>query len=239
MNAHPPTMRPPRTLAFADRVMAQVAVEPRPTPARVLLRSLRALRLGDAWAATTTAWHLALGGSGATPLLARFQSLALVLMLAVALGTGGTLAAAGAFRLVELSQTPPPPPAPPAVLEAAPSPSPSLIASPTPSDLPMASPAKNSEPGLDPAAAVPARGSRAQQQDRGDSAQKTKTRKATPSDPKRSGSGDRDRGDEEAARAGGGARIADSERSTSTPRPTPSRAGPSSASADPGGRSRE
>ncbi len=86
---------------FVDRVMAAVAQEPRPSPSRVLLRSLARLHFGDAWATVATAGHLAFGRSGAIPALLRAQSLLLVLALGVTLGGGGTLAAAGAIRVIE------------------------------------------------------------------------------------------------------------------------------------------
>jgi len=85
---------------FVDRVMVVVSQEPRPSPSRVLLRSVARLRLADAWATVLTAGHLAFARSGTIPLLLRAQSLLLVLALGVTLG-GGTLAAAGAVRVIE------------------------------------------------------------------------------------------------------------------------------------------
>ncbi len=96
---HPST--PQRTLGFIDRVMAQVAQEPRPTPARVFVGSVAHLRFRDAWSALATAGHLAFGRTGHIPALVRAQSLLLVLAFSVVVGSGGTLAAAGAIRVIE------------------------------------------------------------------------------------------------------------------------------------------
>ena len=117
---------------FADRVMAQVSQEPKPTPARVFVRSLLALRPGAAVAALATAWHLAFGHTRAIPSVVRFQSLTLLLVLAVVVGTGGTLATAGALRVIDRPADPTAPPLPVIVV----GPSPALNLSPTPSPSP-------------------------------------------------------------------------------------------------------
>ncbi len=98
--------RPPLALGFSDRVMAQVAAEPRPTPARVVVRSALRLQLGDAWSALATAAHLAFGRTGPIPALVRMQSLVLLLAFTVALGAGSTLAAAGAIGVIESQNGP-------------------------------------------------------------------------------------------------------------------------------------
>jgi|GEM_PF-6189560 len=111
MNRHPAQggpLRPvdPRLLGFSDRVMTQVAAEPRPTPARVFMRSMLHLRLRDAAAVLATAWHLAFGRTGPIPALVRVQSLVVLLVFTIAVGTGGTLAAAGAARIIESPREP-------------------------------------------------------------------------------------------------------------------------------------
>ncbi len=86
---------------FADGVMARVAQEPRPTPARVFVRSVLRFRLRDAWAALSTAARLALGPAGPIPTLVRVQSLLLLLVFTVLVSSGGALATAGAIRAIE------------------------------------------------------------------------------------------------------------------------------------------
>ncbi len=116
MSRQPPLSRQPRpTMAgpairgfagFSDRVMARVAAEPTPTPARVFLHSALRLRPRDAMATLVTAWHLAFGRSGPIPALVRVQSLVMLLVFTVVVSTGGTLAAAGAVRIVESPREP-------------------------------------------------------------------------------------------------------------------------------------
>lgn len=130
---------------FVDRVMAAVAQEPRPSPSRVLLRSLARLHFGDAWATVATAGHLALGRSGTIPALLRAQSLLLVLALGVTLG-GGTLAAAGAIRVIEDRLQAPRVEQPvlgPAVI---PSPAPTLASDPDASSSPPHDQLRDEEP---------------------------------------------------------------------------------------------
>lgn len=126
------TSRPLRTLGFVDRVMAQVAEEPQPTAARVFLRSVAGLRFRDAAAALATAGHLAFGRSVAVPTLVRAQSLVLLLVFTVVVGSGGTLAAAGAIRVIEDRNGPPPVERPLVVPQVSPSPALDASASPEP-----------------------------------------------------------------------------------------------------------
>ncbi|MEA2026957.1 MAG: hypothetical protein U9O18_09740, partial [Chloroflexota bacterium] len=139
-------MRPARVGTFADRVMAQVSQEPKPTPARVFVRSLLALRPGAAVATLATAWHLAFGRTRAIPSLVRFQSLTLLLVLAVVVGTGGTLATAGALRVIDRPADPTTPPLPVIVV----GPSPAPTASPAPSASPSTSPTPDVEIAQEP-----------------------------------------------------------------------------------------
>lgn len=114
---------------FEDRVMAAVALEPPPRPIAVggLLASLR-----DAW---RILW------SGGRPIAVRAQALALVLLVAVALGSAGTVAGVGLARLLEPDGTPPP-----AVPSPSPSPSPTTAPRQTPSPTPTATPTATPTP---------------------------------------------------------------------------------------------
>jgi hypothetical protein len=129
-----------RPASFTDRVMAGVANEPRPTPARVFLRSLRHLALRDALASLHTAWRLALGPGQSMPRAARARSAALLLAVVLVVGVA-TPAAFTSMRAligpdgpaaVELDAGAPasvPPTTPPT-----PTPSPTLRPTPTPTD---------------------------------------------------------------------------------------------------------
>lgn len=138
----PRSSRPLRTLGFVDRVMAQVAEEPQPTAARVFLRSVAGLRFGDAAHALATAGHLAFGRSVAVPALVRAQSLVLLLLFTVVVGSGGTLAAAGAIRVLEDRSVPPPIEQPLPVRQVSPSPVPDVSVGPDVS--PPSPPARDS-----------------------------------------------------------------------------------------------
>ena len=110
------------TVGFEDRVMAAIADEPMPR------------RAGGGFIATVRdAWAIALGPG--RPVALRAQALAMLLALAVAVGSVGSVAVGGAARLLG-DQGPGPPTLPsPSVT---PSPSPSI--SPSPSLRPSASP---------------------------------------------------------------------------------------------------
>jgi hypothetical protein len=91
----------PDVSAFNERVMAAVARAPRPGVARTFLASLLLLRLRDASAALGAASRLAFGRARPVLPLVRLQSLLLIILLAVVLGTGGVLAAGGTLRFIE------------------------------------------------------------------------------------------------------------------------------------------
>jgi len=109
---------------FGDRVMAAIASEPMPRPSAV---SGFVAMVRDAWAIAFT---------GGRPFAARAQAFALLLLVAIAAGSVGSVAVVGASRIL----TPDASPAP--VVQPAPSPSPtrspstSVSPSPAPSPLP-------------------------------------------------------------------------------------------------------
>jgi hypothetical protein len=124
---------------FEDRVMAAVALEapPRPVAAGGFLAGLL-LMVRDAWRIT---W------SGDRPMAVRAQALGLVLLVLLAVGSTGTLAAVGVSRLLDGDRATGP------TLEPSPvTPTPSLLptsgpsASPTPTLTPGPSPTPSSEP---------------------------------------------------------------------------------------------
>jgi uncharacterized membrane protein YgcG len=121
------------TVGFEDRVMAAIADEPMPRPAgRGFLATVR-----DAWA-------IALGPG--RPVTLRAQAFAMLLALAVAVGSVGSVAVIGAARLLgDQGPVPPTVPSPspsptPSPSIVSPSPSPSMTPSPTPPPSPSASP---------------------------------------------------------------------------------------------------
>jgi uncharacterized membrane protein YgcG len=131
--------------AFTDRIMAAVAHEPVPQPARAFGAALAARRMGAAVASIGDAWRVLVGGS--TPLAVRAQALALVLVVAV-----GSLAVAGgvtvgAIDLLNANQPPHPSPTAPQPTEPPSSPSPS----PSPNPSPSLSPSTTVEPSTDAA----------------------------------------------------------------------------------------
>ncbi len=139
----PPPRLAPSASDFADRVMASVAGQPRPTPARVFVRSVLRFRLRDAWAALATAGRLAFGPAGPIPTLVRVQSLLLLLVFTTLVSSGGAIAAAGAIRVIETQSHSPRVEqrlvVPPAGSSASPRWSPGPIASPSP--VPLRDPA--------------------------------------------------------------------------------------------------
>jgi uncharacterized membrane protein YgcG len=133
-------IRPP--VGFADRVMAAIAVEPLPQPARAFGAALLAGRFRAAVASVGDAWRVVVGKSA--PLAVRGQALALVLVVAVAsLGVAGG-AAVGAMDLLSADQTPAPSPTTPLPSQGTPSPDssrpPAIVpdesASPEPTETP-------------------------------------------------------------------------------------------------------
>ncbi|HSS35004.1 MAG TPA: hypothetical protein VLR93_01925 [Patescibacteria group bacterium] len=83
---------------FADRVMAAVAVEPRPQPAIAAGLAMRRGRFGSMTAALADSWRVAF--SGGRPLAVRAQAAAFVLVAVLAAGSLGGLAAVGAVRVL-------------------------------------------------------------------------------------------------------------------------------------------
>jgi hypothetical protein len=117
-------------IGFADRIMAAVALEPLPQPARAFAVALLAGRLPAAVAAVGDAWRVI--GSRSTPLGVRAQALALALVVAIGSLAVVDGAAIGAIGL--LSPTPSgPSPTTPLPSQATPSPMPSRSPSPSPS----------------------------------------------------------------------------------------------------------
>lgn len=127
------------TVGFEDRVMAAIAVEPmpRPTGGRGFLATVR------------ESWAVAFGAG--RPLAMRAQALALLLMVALAVGSVGSVAVVGASRLLGPNTpptTPSPAPSPSPLPSPSVVPSPSPIVSPTPSATrtPRPSPTETDEP---------------------------------------------------------------------------------------------
>jgi hypothetical protein len=119
---------------FADRVMASIAREPLPQPARAFGAAVAARRLGAAVASIGDAWRVAVGGRA--PMAVRAQALALVLVVAagsLALAGGATV---GAIDLLNANQPPQPSPTAPQPSEPQPSPSPTPSFTPEPSTEP-------------------------------------------------------------------------------------------------------
>lgn len=121
------------TVGFEDRVMAAIADEPMPR------------RSGGGFiAAVRDAWAIAFGPG--RPVALRAQAFAMLLALAVAVGSVGSVAVVGAARLLG-DQRPVPPTVPspspsptPSPTLVSPSPSPSISPSPTPPPSASASP---------------------------------------------------------------------------------------------------
>jgi uncharacterized membrane protein YgcG len=114
------------TVGFEDRVMAAIADEPMPRPTRGL----------GFLATVREAWAVAFGAG--RPLAMRAQALALLMILAVAVGSVGSVAVVGASRL--LGPVVPPTATPSPVPSPSPLPSPVATPSPSPSSSPTATP---------------------------------------------------------------------------------------------------
>ena len=123
---------------FIERVMAVLAGEPLPAPAVAAGRAARAGRLGPALGAFMDLWRVA--WSGGRPLAVRAQALAFVLVVLVAAGSLGGLAAVGAWNALSPARSPELSPA----VSPAGSPSPSPSESPGPST--PAEPSSSPEP---------------------------------------------------------------------------------------------
>lgn len=124
------------TVGFEDRVMAAIAMEPMPRPTRGL----------GFLATVRQAWAIAFGAG--RPIAMRAQALALLLLVAVAVGSVGSVAMVGASRLFAPVNVPPTTPSPP------PSPLPSPSLGPTASPLPSFSPTPSATPRPSPTETV-------------------------------------------------------------------------------------
>ena len=126
--------------SFADRVMARVAQEPTPSPARVFARSLRRLAMRDALAALTTAWRLAFEPTSSVGTSARASAAALFLGVVLVVGLGGAFAAGGALAFLgsdepaaqQLAPGASPAETPAPTVEPTPAPTPTPTLAPTP-----------------------------------------------------------------------------------------------------------
>ena len=135
------------TVGFEDRVMAAIAAEAPPRP--VVAGGFLVGMVG----AVRDAWRIAF--SGGRPMAVRAQALALVLLVVVATGSVGTLAAAGVAQLLADRPGPSPSidPSVPPTVEPSPtpeptrSPAPTLTPSPSPSASPTPSPSATDAPG--------------------------------------------------------------------------------------------
>jgi hypothetical protein len=85
--------------AFADRVMAAIALVAAPSPTRSFLEAIRAGAGRDAAAALWVAWHLGTAGDPVAPRV-RARSLALVIAVATILASGSMVAASAARVVV-------------------------------------------------------------------------------------------------------------------------------------------
>jgi hypothetical protein len=124
--------------AFADRVMAAVAAEPSPAPARAAGLAVRRLSLGALIVAIRDSWRVAVRPG--FPAAARSQALAVLLVVLVA-GTASAGATAGALGMLGGDRTGPSPspaieaPTPTVETPETATPTPSLESeSPTPSE---------------------------------------------------------------------------------------------------------
>lgn len=125
------------SFGFEDRVMAAIANEPLPRPSA---RHGFVAMLRDSWAGAF--------GPG-RPLAVRAQAFALLLIVAVAAGSIGSIAVVGAARLLTPDQS-----APPVVT---PTPSPSPVPSPSATPSPTVSPTPSPTPSATPTATQTAR----------------------------------------------------------------------------------
>ena len=133
----------PASPEFTDRVMAVIAKEPTPAPARVAGAALRHGAIGGFLVALGDAWRVVTGPG--FPIAARAQAASLVLVVAVAVGGSG-LVAAGAAGLLDPNEASPSPTVSPAPTPFfSPSPSTSPTPSAAPSEDPSASPSSSPE----------------------------------------------------------------------------------------------
>ena len=121
-------------IGFADQVMAAIALEPLPQPARAFVVALLAGHVRAAVAAVGDSWRVI--GSGATPIGVRAQALALALVVAtgsLAVVDGAAIGATGLFTSNPSAPSPSTPLPSQAAPSAPPSPSPSPSPRPSPS----------------------------------------------------------------------------------------------------------
>ena len=85
--------------SFSDRVMAAIALMPRPTTTRSFLEAVRTGDLRDAAAVVSVAWHLGTERGWPVGPRVRARSLALVIAVATVLATG-SMVAASAVRVI-------------------------------------------------------------------------------------------------------------------------------------------
>jgi hypothetical protein len=196
-------IRPPA--GFADRVMAAIAAEPLPQPARAFGVALLGGRLRPANASLGDAWRVV--GGGPTPLVVRAQALALVLAVTIgslAIAGGATV---GAIDLLSAIAPVTPPPTTPVPNELIPSPLPSPSSSWTPDPSPDASPDVSPTPeATETAEPTPTETPATTERPR------TATPRPTPTDDRGGGSGD--------GEGGGGGSGSDGSNQTPTPTPT-------------------
>jgi hypothetical protein len=135
--------------SFADRVMARVAQEPTPSPARVFARSLRRLAIRDALDSLTTAWRLAFEPTSSVATSARASAAALFLGVVLVVGLGGAFAAGGALAFLgsgdPAAQQLAPGASPVATVEPTLTPQPTLTPEPTPRPTQVAKPSGNEQ----------------------------------------------------------------------------------------------
>jgi hypothetical protein len=93
---------------FPDRVMAAVALEPKPQPAVAAGLALRRGRVGALFAALADSWRVAF--SGGRPLAVRAQAAAFVLVAILAAGSLGGIGLVGALDVLAPNRSPSPPP---------------------------------------------------------------------------------------------------------------------------------
>jgi hypothetical protein len=130
---------PSPSAEFVDRVMGAIALEPDPRPVAATVGAARTLRPRAIAAAIAGAWTAAVGPGRPTAI--RAQAVALLLVIALAVGTAGTAVVAGGMTLLGPSETSMPTPQVSPSLptpEPTPSPEPSN-ASPSPSPSPSPS----------------------------------------------------------------------------------------------------
>ena len=195
-------IRPPA--GFADRVMAAIAAEPLPQPARAFGVALLGGRLRPAIASVGDAWRVV--GGGPTPLVVRAQALALVLVVTIgslAIAGGATV---GAIDLLSAIAPVTPPPTTPAPTGPVTSPLPSASPSSTPDPARYASPDASPTPeATETAEPTPTETPATTERPR------TATPRPTPTDDHGGGSGDGE----------GGGSGSGSDGSNQTPTPTP------------------